>query len=62
MPSEIVKDESLYELNSNKVLQQLKSLGGQKKSKNAVSEIDEHIKALSFYNERIKRVNLGLWV
>jgi hypothetical protein len=60
MPSEIVKDESLYELNYNKVVQQLKLLSGQKKSKNAVSEIDGHIKALNFYNERIKLIKKGL--
>jgi len=60
MPSEIVKDESLYEINYNRVVQQLKSLGGQKKSKYAGPEIDEHIKALSFYNERIKFIKKGL--
>src|SRR5208282_836379 len=60
MPSEIVKDESLYEINYNRVVQQLKSLGGQKKSKYADPEIDKHIKALSFYNERIKLIKKGL--
>ena len=60
MPSEIVKDENLYEINYNRVVQQLKSLGGQKKSKYADPEIDKHIKALSFYNERIKFIKKGL--
>jgi len=60
MPSEIAKDESLYEINYSRVVQQLKSLGGQKKSKYADPEIDKHIKALSFYNERIKFIKKGL--
>jgi hypothetical protein len=60
MPSEIVKDPSLYERNYNRVVQQLKSLGGQKRSKYADPEIDNHIKALSFYNERIKFIKKGL--
>src|SRR5882724_4529548 len=60
MPSEIVKDKSLYEINYNRVVQQLKSLGGQKRSKYADSEIDKHINALSFYNERIKFIKKGL--
>jgi hypothetical protein len=60
MPNEIVKDESLYEQNYNRVVQQLKSLGGQKKSKYADPEIDEHIKGSSFYNERIKLIKKGL--
>jgi hypothetical protein len=60
MPSEIVNDVSLYKPNHVRVVQKLKSLGGQKKSKYAELDIDEHIKALSFYNERIKFIKEGL--
>jgi hypothetical protein len=60
MPSEIVKDKNLYDSNYNRVVQTLKSLGGQKKSKYADPEINGHIKALSFYNERIKLIKRGL--
>ena len=56
MPSEIVKDKNLYEPNYKRVVQQLKSLGGRKKSKDAGSDIDKDIEALSFYNERIKLI------
>jgi hypothetical protein len=41
MPSEMIKDKSLYEPNYNSVVQQLKSLGGQKRSKYADPEIDK---------------------
>jgi hypothetical protein len=60
MPSEIVKDKSLYDSNYNRVVQTLKSLRGQKRSKYADPEIDNWIKALSFYNERIKLIKKGL--
>jgi gas vesicle protein len=60
MPSEIVKDKNLYEPNYKRVVQQLKSLGGRKKSKDAGSDIDKDIEALSFYNERIKLIKKGL--
>ena len=60
MPSEIVKDKSLYEPNYKRVVQQLKSLGGRKKSKDAGSDIDKDIEALSFYNERIKLIKNAL--
>jgi hypothetical protein len=60
MPSEIVKDESLYEPNHNRVVRILRSLGGQKRGKYADPEIDKWIKALSFYNERIKLIKEGL--
>ena len=60
MPSEILKDESLFEQNNNRVVQQLKSLGGQKRGKYADPEIDVHIKALSYYNERIKLIKNAL--
>ena len=42
------------------LFEQLKSLGGQKRSKYADPEIDKWIKALSFYNERIKLIKKGL--
>jgi len=42
MPNEIVKDKNLYDSNYNRVVQTLKSLGGQKKSKYADPEINEH--------------------
>ena len=38
----------------------MKSLGGQKRSKYANPELDDLIKALSFYNERIKFIVKGL--
>ena len=60
MPSEIVKDKSLYEPNYKRVVQQLKSLGGRKKSKDAGPDIDKDIEALSFYNERIKLIKNAL--
>jgi hypothetical protein len=60
MPSEIVKDETLYEPNHNRVVRILRSLGGQKKGKYADPEIDKWIKALSFYNERIKLIKNAL--
>src|SRR6266480_1997725 len=60
MPSEILKDKSLYEPNNKRVVQQLKSLGGRKKSKDAGPDIDKDIEALSFYNERIKLIKKGL--
>jgi hypothetical protein len=60
MPSEIVKDESLYDSNHDKVVRILRSLGGQKRSKYAEPEIDKWITALSFYNERIKLIKKGL--
>ena len=53
MPSEIVNDENLFDSNYNRVVQQLKSLGGQKRSKYADPEIDKHIKAISFYNKEL---------
>ncbi len=60
IPSEIVKDKNLYELNRDRVVRILRSLGGQKKGKYAEPEIDKWIKALSFYNERIKFIKEGL--
>jgi len=60
MPSEILKDKSLYEPNNKRVVQQLKSLGGRKKSKDAGPDIDKDIEALSFYNERIKLIKNAL--
>ena len=60
MPSEILKDYSLYEQNYNRVVSTLKSLGAQKKGKHAVPEIGEYIKALSTYNERIKLIKKAL--
>ena len=60
MPSEILKDKNLFKPSHDRVVQTLKSLGGQKKSKYADPEIDKWIKALSFYNERIKFIKEGL--
>jgi hypothetical protein len=60
MPSEIVKDKNLYDSNYNRVVQTLKSLGGQKRSKFADPEIDNWIITLNFYNERIKLIKKGL--
>jgi hypothetical protein len=60
MPSEIVKDMSLYERNYNRVVHQLKSLGGRKRSKFAGPDMDKDIEALSFYNERIKLIKNAL--
>jgi gas vesicle protein len=60
MPSEIVKDKNLYEPNHDRVVRILRSLGGQKRGKYPEPEIDKWIKALSFYNERIKFIKEGL--
>jgi hypothetical protein len=60
MPSEIIENNSLYDSNHDRVVQTLKSLGGQKKGKYANPEIVELIKALSLYNERIKFIKEGL--
>jgi hypothetical protein len=50
----------LYEPNHDKVVRILRSLGGQNRGKYAEPEIDKWIKALSFYNERIKLIKEGL--
>jgi hypothetical protein len=41
MPSEIVKDKNLYDLNHDRVVRILRSLGGQKRGKYAEPEIDK---------------------
>ena len=60
MPSEIVEDPTLCKSNRVRVLTKLKSLGGQKNSINPKPKIDEEIKALSTYNERLKLIQKGL--
>jgi hypothetical protein len=71
MPSGIIEDESrsepsrglqprLYEENNKRVVTTLRSLGSQKRGKYTNPEIDEYIKALSFYNERVKFIEKGL--
>ena len=57
MPSEILKDPTLYEQSQVRVVSTLKSLGAQNKGKYADrAEIDEYRKAISAYNERIKLI------
>ena len=60
MPSEILENHILYEQNYNRVVSTLKSLGAQKKGKYSDPEIDNYIKALSTYNERIKLIKKAL--
>ena len=57
LPSEIAENPDLYKENHGRVVEKLKSLGGQKRGKNADNKlIDEYIEALSFYNNRLKLV------
>ena len=60
MHSEILENHILYEQNYNRVVSTLKSLGAQKKGKYSDPEIDNYIKALSTYNERIKLIKKAL--
>ena len=60
MPSEILKDPTLYEQSHSNVVSKLKSLGAQSKGKYADPEIDNYIKALRTYNERIKLIKKAL--
>jgi hypothetical protein len=50
----------LYEPSHDRVGRILRSLGGQKRGKYSDPQIDKWMKALSFYNERIKFIKEGL--
>jgi len=71
VPNGIIENESrrepsrclqpkLCEENNKRVVSTLRSLGSQKRGKHTNPEIDEYIKALSFYNEQVKFIEKGL--